>query len=205
VITIRNPAFTPEIITRAAEPVRHPWFSTREAPIVIGVGSLANAKRFDVLLDAFAKVRAKHPCKLVILGEGEVRDRLETQADRLGVKSDVWMPGFVDNPFKYVARSDVFVLSSEMESFGNVLVEAFAVGTPVVSTRCRGGPSEILEDGRWGLLVPVGDSEAMAEAIQKYIENPAHSRSELAQYAKTFDHRSVAREYMAVLGVDVKH
>ncbi len=203
VTTIRNPAFRPEIITRAAEPVGHPWFSIREAPVVIGVGRLAPAKGFDVLLEAFAKVRVTHPCKLVILGEGEARDQLQAQADRLGLTSDVWMPGFVDNPFKYVVRSDVFVLCSKGDPCPNVLVEALAVGTPVVSTRCRGGGSEILQDGRWGALVPVGDSEAMAEAIRQNIESPAHSRSELSRYAQTFDYRSVAREYMAVLGVDV--
>jgi glycosyltransferase involved in cell wall biosynthesis len=203
VTTIRNPAFRPEIITRAAEPVGHPWFSKREAPVVIGVGRLARAKGFDVLLDAFAKVRALHPCKLVILGEGDAREKLQTQAERLGLKADVWMPGFVDNPFKYVVRSDVFVLSSRLDPCPNVLVEALAVGTPVVSTRCVGGASEILEDGRWGTLVPIGDSEAMAEAIRQNIESPAHTRSELSEYAQTFDYRSVAREYMAVLGVDL--
>lgn len=203
VTTIRNPAFRSEIITRAAESAGHPWFSTREAPVVIGVGRLAPAKGFDVLLGAFAKVRAERPCRLVILGEGEARDQLQMQAERLGVKSDVWLPGFVDNPFKYVMRSDVFVLSSKADPCPNVLVEALAVGTPVVSTRCRGGASEILEDGRWGTLVPVGDCEAMAEAIRQNIESPAHSRSELSRYAQTFDYRSVAREYMAVLGVDV--
>lgn len=202
ITTIRNPAFRPEIIEHAAEPVEHPWFTDKAPPVIIGVGRLVSGKAFNVLVDAFGKVHAKNPCRLVILGEGEARHTLQMQAERLGLKDDVWMPGFVDNPFKYVARSRVFVLSSRLEPFPNVLVEALAVGTPVVSTRCLGAASEILEHGRWGALVPVGDSDAMAEAIRQNIERPAHNRAELSRHAQTFDYRAVATEYMAVLGVD---
>jgi glycosyltransferase involved in cell wall biosynthesis len=200
--TIRNPAFTPEILARAAEPVEHPWFSVKNTPIIIGVGRLTLTKSFHVLVDAFARIRARQSCKLVILGEGEARAQLQSQVENLHLAPDVWMPGFVDNPFKYVARSDVFVLSSRDEPFGNVIVEALAVGTPVVSTRCAGGPSEILENGRWGDLVPVGDPSAMATAIERNLEGPRRRAADLKLYAQTFDYRSVAKEYMAVLGVE---
>jgi glycosyltransferase involved in cell wall biosynthesis len=201
VYTIRNPAFTPEIVTRAAEPVDHPWFEPGGTPVVIAVGRLMIQKGFAVLIDAFARVRAQRRCRLVILGEGELRGQLEAQVERLGLTDDVWMPGFVDNPFKYLARSDLFVMSSKFEAFGNVIVEAMAVGTPVVSTDCAGGPPEILERGRWGDLVPVGDHEAMADAIVRNLECPPRRRDELREYARTFDSRVVAREYMDVLGV----
>jgi glycosyltransferase involved in cell wall biosynthesis len=200
--TIRNPAFTPGILARARESVEHPWFSAKDTPVVIAVGQLVFTKGFDVLVDAFARLRAKRPCKLVILGEGKARASLQKQIDQLRIASDVWMPGFVDNPFKYVARSDVFVLSSKVEPFGNVIVEALAVGTPVVSTRCAGGPPEILENGQWGDLVPVGDSSAMAAAIERNLEGQRRYPADLKRYAQTFDYRSVAREYMAVLGVE---
>jgi glycosyltransferase involved in cell wall biosynthesis len=200
--TIRNPAFTPGILTRAAESVDHPWFTAKHSPVIIAVGQLVFTKGFDVLVDAFARIRSKRPCKLVILGEGKARASLEEQVTQLRIGSDVWMPGFVDNPFKYVARSDVFVLSSKVEPFGNVIVEALAVGTPVVSTRCAGGPPEILENGQWGDLVPVGDSVAMATAIERNLTGPRRRAAELKLYAQTFDYRSVAKEYMAVLGVE---
>jgi glycosyltransferase involved in cell wall biosynthesis len=200
--TIRNPAFTPAILKRAEEPVDHPWFAMKNAPIIIGVGRLTLTKSFHVLVDAFAKIRARKCCRLVILGEGDAREPLQSQVESLGIESEVWMPGFVDNPFKYVARSDVFVLSSTDEPFGNVIVEALAVGTPVVSTRCSGGPKEILENGRWGDLVPVGDSSAMAIAIERNLDTPLRRANDLKLYAQAFDYRMVAKEYMAVLGLE---
>jgi glycosyltransferase involved in cell wall biosynthesis len=120
-------------------------------------------------------------------------------AHDLSIVEDVHMPGFVDNPFGYMNAADVFVLSSRWEGFGNVLVEAMACGTPVVSTDCPSGPAEILEDGKWGHLVPVGDDEALAEAIVDTLDKPPVSSEQLVKRAKDFVPEKIARQYLEVL------
>jgi len=162
---IYNPVVTPEILEKAEEPLNHPWFAPGEPPVILSVGRLTKQKDYPTLIRAFALVRQERPARLMILGEGEERPKLEALVRELGLDDDVSLPGFVDNPYAYMARSAVFVLSSAWEGFGNVLVEAMAVGTPVVSTDCPSGPAEILEGGKWGKLVPVGDANAMAQAI----------------------------------------
>lgn len=162
---IYNPIVIPELLEKAKEAVEHPWFSRGEPPVILSVGRLTKAKDYPTLIRAFALVRRKYPARLMILGEGEERANLEALAQELGLQDDISLPGFVDNPYAYMARAAVFVLSSAWEGFGNVLVEAMAVGTPVISTDCPSGPAEILENGRWGKLVPVGDTNAMAQAI----------------------------------------
>lgn len=162
---IYNPVVTPELFLKAAEPLDHPWFGSDQVPVVLGVGRLTAAKDFSTLIRAFAIARAKMPARLIILGEGEERSALEAIVDSLNIRGDVSMPGFMPNPFSYMRSSAVFVLSSRWEGFSNVLAEAMACGTRVVSTNCPSGPSEILEGGRWGLLVPVGDVHGLAESI----------------------------------------
>jgi glycosyltransferase involved in cell wall biosynthesis len=162
---IYNPIVIPELLEKAKEAVEHPWFSRGEPPVILSVGRLTKAKDYPTLIRAFALVRRKYPARLMILGEGEERAKLEALTQELGLQDDISLPGFVDNPYAYMARAAVFVLSSAWEGFGNVLVEAMAVGTPVISTDCPSGPAEILENGRWGKLVPVGDTNAMAQAI----------------------------------------
>lgn len=139
-------------------------------PMVVAAGRLVHEKGFDTLIRAFAKVRARVACKLVILGEGEQRESLESLALELGVDEDVLLPGVVDNVFAYYSHAAVFVLSSRMESFGNVLVEALASGATCVATACdSGGPQEILENGKWGLLVPTDDVPKLADAIERVL------------------------------------
>lgn len=162
---IYNPVVTPEILEKAEEPLNHPWFAPGEPPVILSVGRLTKQKDYPTLIRAFALVCRERPARLMILGEGEERPKLEALVRELDLDEDVSLPGFVDNPYAYMARSAVFVLSSAWEGFGNVLVEAMAVGTPVVSTDCPSGPAEILEGGKWGKLVPVGDANAMAQAI----------------------------------------
>lgn len=168
---IYNPIIDQELLLKAEEPLDHPWFSSSTLPVILGVGRLTKQKDFPTLIRAFSLVRGKHPSRLVILGEGEDRPKLEALVKELGLKEDVWMPGFVANPYKYMKRASVFVLSSLWEGFGNVLVEAMVCGCPVVSTDCFSGPREILEDGRWGRLVPLEDVEALAEAILEILTN----------------------------------
>src|SRR5262249_37227290 len=146
-------------------PLSHPWFAPGSLPVILGVGRLTWQKDFPTLIKAFALVRSRQPARLLILGEGEKRLELETIVKELGLAADVCLPGYVDNPFAYMHRCSAFVLSSASEGLPNSLIEAMACGAPVISTDCASGTAEILENGRYGPLVPVGDVEAMATAI----------------------------------------
>lgn len=195
---IHNPVVTLELATRAAALLDDPWLQPGEPPVVLGVGRLAVQKDFATLLRAFAKARAQRPVRLVILGEGELRPRLERLAEELGVAADVRLPGFVDNPLAYMRRADVFALSSIYEGLGNVVVEALACGCPVVSTDCPGGPAEILGRGRFGRLVPVGDADAFAAALLATLDEPRESSPLLAR-ARDFSASVIADRYLDVL------
>ena len=135
--------------------------------MILGVGRLTPQKDFPTLIRAFARVRRQRPARLVIVGEGrpEARAALMRLAAELGCAEDVSLPGFTHNPFCYMAHAGVFVLSSLHEGLPGVLIQALACGAPVVSTDCPSGPREILEGGRYGRLVALGDDAAMAEAI----------------------------------------
>ena len=198
VAVIRNPVLTPRVKEGGAHAPEHPWFAPGAPPVVLGVGRLTPQKRFDTLFQAFATVRKRTPCRLVILGEGELRGELERLAEGLGIAGDVDLPGFVDNPFGYMARAGAFVLSSAYEGLPNVLIQALSFGTPVVSTDCPSGPDEILDGGRLGALVPVGDAAAMADAIVTAL---ARSRSEPPpEWSERYRQDVVARRYLEVLG-----
>ena len=134
----------------------------------------------------------------MILGEGEERSKLETLVQELGLEKEVSLPGFVDNPHKYMKRAAVFVLSSKWEGFGNVLVEAMALGTPVVSTNCPSGPAEILEGGKHGKLVPIGDERKLARAILESMWAP---RCQAVSRAKEFNVKEIGDRYASVLGI----
>jgi len=195
---IQNPVITPELMTMAEEPVDHPWFREHAVPVVLGVGRLTRQKDFPTLLKAFALVREKRPCHLTILGEGHGRVLLESIAEDLGVKEDVLMPGFVGNPYAYMSRAAVFVLSSLWEGSPNVLTEALALGTPVVSTDCPSGPREILENGRFGPLVQIGDPDALARAILSTMDSPPE-KSLLKNAVRAYTLEESSRKYLEVL------
>ncbi|RTH32330.1 glycosyl transferase [Thermus scotoductus] len=195
---IYNPVVTPELFAKAREPLDHPWLASGEPPVILGVGRLTEQKDFPTLIRAFALVRAQRPARLMILGEGELRPQLEALVHELGLQDDVALPGFVENPYAYMARAAVFVLSSRREGFGNVLVEAMACGTPVVSTDCPSGPREILDHGKYGRLVPVGDVKSLAESILKAMDEPPYR--DLSRVAEFTLEKSLER-YGAVLGV----
>jgi len=195
---VYNPVVVPEIAERAAEPVDHEWVGEGGPEVVLGVGSLSTQKDFPTLLRAFDRLREDRDVRLVVLGEGSERERIESLAESLGVSEDVWLPGFVDNPFRYMKRADVFALSSEWEGFGNVVVEAMACGTPVVSTDCPSGPAEILADGEYGPLVPVGDDAALADATAATLDDPLPPET-LEGRADDFAYDTIAGEYLDVL------
>lgn len=172
VSVIYNPVITPALLTRSEMTFEHPWFHSSQPPVVFGMGRLSPEKDFRTLLRAFAKVRSQLPARLVILGEGAGRHELESLAEQLGITEDVLLPGFAANPYPYLKRAGVFVLSSRYEGLPTVLIEALALGVPCVATDCESGPSEILANGRHGSLVPVGDVDAMAAAIVAVLQNP---------------------------------
>lgn len=175
VTVIPNPVVSPEIARLANEPLAHPWFSPGSPPVILGVGRMVRQKDFPTLLKAFAEVRRERPVRLVILGEAQdsaVRAHLAELADRFEVGADLYFPGVVENPFAYMARSGVFVLSSAWEGLSGALIEAMACGCPVVSTDCPGGSAETLAGGAFGPLVPVGDPSKMAAAIRDVLDDP---------------------------------
>jgi glycosyltransferase involved in cell wall biosynthesis len=197
---IRNPVVTPELHGRAAQDLHEPWFSAGEPPVILGAGRLTRQKDFATLIRAFARVAARRPCRLLILGEGALRAELGALARRLGVADRVRLTGFVENPYAYMSRAAVFALSSRWEGSPNVLAEALAVGTPVVATDCPSGPREILQDGRYGTLVPVGDAQAMARGIEAALDRP-HDTGFLRTAVAEYSVQSSADAYLAALGL----
>ncbi|MBW4560911.1 MAG: glycosyltransferase [Mojavia pulchra JT2-VF2] len=196
---IHNPIYTSDLIEKYHQPVNHPWFLDKHHPVILGVGRLEKQKDFPTLIRAFALLRQQYPARLMILGQGKELPYLETLVKELNMEEDVAFPGFVANPYAYMAQAKLFVLSSSFEGFGNVLVEAMLAGTPVVSTDCESGPAEILENGKYGKLVAVGDVNGLAEAMINTLNNPPDSElleqrgrefsleANLAQYQQVFN------------------
>ncbi len=197
--TIYNPCVTDEMLRQGNEPISCNWFSDPEVRVVLGVGSLTEQKDFQTLIKAFSVVRGQNKkYKLVILGEGPQRNDLESLCSKLSLEDDVCMPGEIDNPYPYMNDADLFVLSSRWEGFGIVTVEAMAFGTPVIATDCPYGPSEILENGKYGTLVPTGNAKALAEAIQTTASDPV-DETLLYHRASDFHIENIATEYEQIL------
>jgi glycosyltransferase involved in cell wall biosynthesis len=183
----------------------HNWFTPGGPPVILGVGNLKPQKDFATLIRAFARVRAERPARLVILGDARGPDKdatyvaaLKGLPAQLGIDKDVSFAGFAENPFAYMSRAAVFVLSSAWEGFGNVVAEALACGCPVVSTDCPSGPAEILDHGRYGPLVPVGDDAALAAAICRVLDAPL-SRDELTGRAASFTVERAVDQYIELM------
>lgn len=172
ICVIYNPVLALPLHELAERPVENQKLFHDRIPVIIAVGRLEPQKDFGTLIRAFALVLASRSAKLCILGEGSERGALERLARELGIESEIVMPGFDRNPFKYVSRSNVFVLSSLYEGLPNALIQALALKVPVVSTDCKHGPREILDNGKWGLLVKPGDAVEMASAIELQLDNP---------------------------------
>ncbi len=195
-----NPVITPRLLALAEEPVEHPWLGDPEAPVILGAGRLTRQKDFPTLIRAFAQARATRPCRLIILGDGGQRNELLALAAELGVAGDLDLPGFAANPYAWMRAADLFVLSSRWEGSPNVLTEAMACGTPVVSTDCPSGPRETLQDGRFGPLVPMGDAAALGQAILDTLASPPDATAMRAAVADFAVARS-ADEYLDILGL----
>ncbi len=195
ITVVHTPINFAEIDRKAAEPVLHTWFS-ETVPIILGAGRFVREKDFKTLINAFQKVRSHQNARLVILGDGPLRRTLEKQVRSLALQNDVLMPGYDSNPFRFMARATVFVLSSRAEGLPNVLLQSMACGTPVIATRCHSGPEEIITSGKDGLLVPVGDPDAMAEAIRN-ICNSSDLRNQLVSEARDSMQRFGAETILA--------
>jgi len=198
---VSNPVVTPELHRLASEPLQDDWFTSPDMPSILAVGRLTLQKDFYTLIHAFARLLTHLECRLLILGEGSERTRLETEIRRLGIQDAVRMPGFSSNPYAYMANADLFVLSSVFEGSPNVLKEALALATPVVSTDCKSGPREILQDGLYGPLVQTGYAEGLAQAMKRVLDNPP-DRSKLPEAVADYTIDSSTRAYLEVLGID---
>jgi glycosyltransferase involved in cell wall biosynthesis len=193
---IYNPAFGDDLIVRSQERLDHPWLAEGQPPVVLAVGRLHHQKGFDILLDSFSAVLAERPCRLIVLGEGEQRETLERQAQQLGIASYVQFPGFVKNPYAYMSRAALFVLSSRWEGLPGALIEAMACGCAVVATDCPSGPAEIIENSSQGAIVPVEDSGALAAAMLEALNTP---RGRGVDRARRFNTASAVDAYLEML------
>ena len=198
--TLYNPVVTSDLTELAAIDPLEPWFDPDEPPVVLGAGRLRDYKGFMTLLEAFAHVRSERAVRLMILGEGPQREALQARAVALGVDGDVAFPGFVANPFAYMRRASVYVLSSHFEGLPGTLIQAMACGCPVVATDCRSGPAEILENGRFGDLVGVRDALAMARAIERALNEPLVAPLELEARAARYGVEPVVSAYLKAFG-----
>jgi glycosyltransferase involved in cell wall biosynthesis len=197
ITVIFNPIITPELEEKAKASIDHPWFKSGELPVILSVGRLTPQKNFPLLLEAFALVRQNIPARLIILGEGQERNSLESLAKNLGVDEDVKFPGFISNPYPYMVHASAFVLSSSWEGLPTVLAEALYCGIPTIATDCPGGSREILGNGKYGKLVPAGDVKKLAEAIANSLQGI--NRKPPSESWDRFELNEVVDAYLNVL------
>jgi len=195
---IFNPVVTRALASLAGEPLRHPWFTPGAPPVVLGVGRLVELKGFQDLIQAHALLRSNRDVRLVILGEGPKRGELENMVRALGLQDSVSLPGFASNPCQYMQAAGVFVLPSHRDGLPGSLIQAMACGARVVSTDCPGGSAEILENGRWGRLVPTSSPPRLARAIAATLDDPAPP--DVRHRANCFAETVSVNAYLEVLG-----
>lgn len=197
-----TPVISDHVVAQGNAPVDHPWFIEHDKPIVLSAARLEQHKGWITLVNAFSLVRKKRDARLVILGEGTHEARIRQEIAALGLEDDVKLLGFNANPFAFMSKADAFVLASEFEGLPNVLIQAMAFGTPIVATDCRTGPAEILCGGRFGTLVPVGDTHAIADGIDQALTLPRQHEA-MAYARRTYGARNAAEEYLAMAGLVV--
>ncbi len=177
----------------------HPWLKDKSIPAIIAVGRLEYQKGFDVLIDAFARVRVVRKARLVIFGEGSMHQELTTKIQCVNLQDAIDLAGFTNAPMEQMRAAHVFVLSSRFEGFGLVLVEALYSGTNVISTDCPYGPAELLENGRYGTLVPVDDAEALAAAMIESLDGKVANERPSDEWFKQFTAIEAARQHVALI------
>ena len=199
VVAIPNPLPVEEIRQAAIAPVSHRFFS-EGVPVLMAVGRLCPSKDFPTLVRAVADLRKRRDVRLIVLGEGPARSELEILVQSLGLSDVVDLPGFVSQPWPWMARVDVIAISSRGEGWPNVLAEALALGVPVVATDCPTGPREILDNGRFGPLVPVGDIAAMSAALEYTLDDPP-DREALRRRAEEWSSGRVLQAYLSCINL----
>jgi glycosyltransferase involved in cell wall biosynthesis len=195
---VYNPVYSPAIMKLKDELVLHPFIAKKKCPVILAAGRLTSAKNYALLISAFSEVVKVKQAKLIILGEGEGRPELEEKIRSLSLSEDVSLPGNATNPWAFMNGCDVFVLSSLYEGLPSVLIEALACGCNIVSVDCPHGPAEILDNGKYGMLVPVNDGQAMATAILKSISTPDHIEGKKEQ-AEKFSIEKITNEYLKLI------
>jgi len=204
---IYNPTITPELFVLAKEEPQHRWLN-EDVPVILAVGRLNPQKNYSLLIEAFAELRKSLKAKLIILGdvfmpeEKEEKIKLVKLIDELGIKEDVDLAGFQKNPYAFMSRTDLFVLSSDFEGLPNVLIEALACAAPVGATDCASGPREILAGGKYGILVPVGDKDKLAAAMKSALHN-LESHKKMTMDFQREAMQQFTREYAAEKYLDV--
>jgi len=195
ITVIYNPAFDSQNIPHVNTSVNHKWLYKKDSKVIIAAGRLQEQKYFSLLINAFSIVAKEVDCKLIILGEGPLRTELQDQINRLLLSDKVDLVGFKINPIEWIYLSDVFVLSSKWEGFGNILIDALTAQTTIVSTNCKSGPSEILDNGNYGYMVNSFDDVDLAYQILFAIHNPI-DQSKLLDRAKDFSEDKIVSEYI---------
>lgn len=200
ITVIRNPVICPRLFERAEEPPTHRWFTSGGPPVIVAVGRLHPIKDFATLIAAFALVRARRPARLLILGDGPEMATLRRLVVERGVAADVDLPGFEANPYPAIRSAAALALTSRFEALPGVVIEALALGTPVVATDCPSGPAEILRGGRYGELAPVGDPAAIAEAILRVLDGSSHCLPADEAWLDQFREETAMASYLDILG-----
>lgn len=203
IVTIHNAVDADRINRLASEPLSDHFFLKDQAPLIVSVGSLTTRKDMGTLIKAFATVKAQRQAHLVIIGKGAEGHKIESLISDLGLSANVHFPGFDANPYKWMAAATVFVSSSTGEGFPNVIAEALALGRPIVATDCPGDTAELLGHGKWGRLVPVGDPERMADAIQVTLDDPYPPDGRVR--AADFSPSKITSAYLNVLLPKIDH
>jgi len=193
-----NPPIDDDLLALSHQDVIHHWINNRNAPVLVCVARLEEQKGLDTLIEAVKLVSETREVRLIILGEGQLRRSLSEKAVKLGVQHIIDFHGHVDNPFAFLRKADLFVLSANYEGFANVVAEALVCGCPVVSTDAPSGPREILADGEFGTLVPIKNPNAMCTAILAALET-SHNRNQLAERGMRFHVRRVTADLLTLL------
>lgn len=192
--TIYNPAYTDRLSLHMHDAIDHPWLIHKQQPVLVNVARLTKAKNHLLLIHAVARVLKNRSIKLLIVGDGPLKDELQKEIIRLEIQDNIELVGFQINPVSWIAKADLFVLSSDYEGFGNVIVEALATGITIVSTNCDFGPPEIINNGEFGYLAAVGDEKDLAAKIEIALDNPLVKEKQIKR-AKEFHVDLIMQKY----------